>query len=61
MKEDILREGDKEWSSSVAELIADSLLDAKVIRAADFSRAVEIAAEEIFVRLNLNDRPPAKP
>ena len=61
MNREIMREGDKEWSASIAELIADALLDAKLIQANDLQGAIDIAAEEIFVRLSMNDRPGVDP
>jgi hypothetical protein len=48
---------DKDWSSSVANLVIDTLVTAKIVAKTDFERAVEIAAEEIFVRLSIGDRP----
>jgi len=48
---------DKDWSSSVANLVIDTLVTAKIVAKTDFDRAVEIAAEEIFVRLSIGDRP----
>jgi hypothetical protein len=42
-------------SESLAELIIDALLDAKIIKEADFKRAVEIAEEEIDVRKAAGD------
>ena len=54
---DAQREQDREWSQNIAVLVVDSLIDAKLVAQADFARAVEIAAEEINVRLALHDRP----
>ena len=48
---------DKDWSCSVASLVIDALVTAKIVAKTDFDRAVEIAAEEIVVRLSLGDRP----
>jgi hypothetical protein len=50
---------DKEWSRGVAVLGVDELVRAKIVGAPDFDRAVEIVAEEILVRLALEDRPTA--
>ena len=49
---------DQEWSQRVAELVADALVQAKLLPKQDFARATEIAAEEILARLCLGDRPP---
>ena len=48
---------DKDWSRSVAELAADMLVDAGLIQQAKFDQATEVIAEEVLVRLCLNDRP----
>src|SRR5215468_3858590 len=48
---------DKDWSCSVASLVIDALVTAKIVAKTDFDRAVEIAAEEIVVRLSVGDRP----
>ncbi|MEK6234195.1 MAG: hypothetical protein N2C14_05760 [Planctomycetales bacterium] len=48
---------DNDWSRSVAELAADALIDAGLIQKAQFAQTTEVIAEEIFVRLILNDRP----
>jgi hypothetical protein len=50
-------EVDKTWSRKVAVLAVDALLDAKIVTKSDFERAVDIVAEEIFVRLGMGDRP----
>ena len=42
-------------SESLAVLIADALVDAKIVKDADFEKAVEIAAEEIDVRKTAGD------
>jgi hypothetical protein len=47
----------KDWSRRVAILAIDVLMDAKIVAKADFDRATAIAAEEIYVRLALRDRP----
>jgi len=49
----------EQWSKEIAELVADALVDAKVIEREDFSKASEIVAEEIWVRLNMGDHPSA--
>jgi hypothetical protein len=51
---------DKEWSVAVAGLAADALVDSGLIKAGDLEKASEVIAEEILVRLSLNDRPEAK-
>ncbi|HEX6624728.1 MAG TPA: hypothetical protein VF064_13530 [Pyrinomonadaceae bacterium] len=48
----------KSWSQAKAELAVDALVDAGLVRAEDFERAVAIVAEEILVRLLLGDYPP---
>jgi hypothetical protein len=48
---------DAEWSTKIARLVVDTLVNAKVISDSDYDRAVEIAEEEIFVRLAIGDRP----
>ena len=50
---------DKEWSQSIAQLVADLLVRAKLIDQSDFDRAVAIAAQDIYVRLAMQDRPGA--
>ena len=50
---------DIEWSRGIAVLCVDELARAKIVGAPDFDRAVEIVAEEILVRLTLEDRPTA--
>ncbi len=46
------------WSRDIAILAADALHGAQVLQAADIGRAIDIIAEEIFVRLTLGDYPP---
>lgn len=53
-------EGLKTWSEGIAELAADALVDAGLVRKDDFARATAVIAEEIFVRLILGDWPPWK-
>ena len=48
---------DKEWSEKVAGLAVDGLVTAKLLPPESFALAVEIVAEEILVRLCLDDRP----
>ncbi len=50
---------DKAWSRSVAALAVHELMAAKIVPQADAERAIGIVAEEIFVRLSLDDRPDA--
>jgi hypothetical protein len=45
------------WSRSIAELAMDALVTAKIVVKDDYVRAVGIAAEEIYVRLTMQDRP----
>ena len=45
------------WSRKIADLVIDALVRAKIVAAADIERAAAIAAEEIYVRLALQDRP----
>jgi hypothetical protein len=46
-----------EWSEHVAALGVDTLVDHGLIRKEDFEKATAIVAEEINVRLCLNDYP----
>ncbi len=46
------------WSRQVAAMSVDALVDHGLIRCEDFEAAVEIAAEEIQIRLALGDYPP---
>ena len=48
---------DQEWARSIAELVADSLIDAKLVSEWNFEKARDVVQEEIFVRLVLGDRP----
>jgi hypothetical protein len=48
----------EEWSKVIAELVVDGLIHSGVVKKEDADRAIEIAAEEIFVRLCLEDYPP---
>ena len=47
----------EQWSRDIAELAADALVDAQLVAAGDMPRAIEIIAEEIWIRLNLGDYP----
>lgn len=47
-----------DWSENVAALAADMLVDHGLIRKEDLEKATAIVAEEINVRLCLNDYPP---
>ena len=46
------------WSRRVAELAVDGLIGKGLVRKEDGGLAVEIIAEEVFVRLCLHDFPP---
>ena len=46
------------WSRKVAILAVDELVNAGLVRRDDFESAVAIAAEEIQVRLAMEDYPP---
>jgi hypothetical protein len=58
MSRDDTQEG---WSRKVAELAVDGLVGKGLVRKADFVQAVEVVAEEVFVRLCLHDFPPSDP
>jgi hypothetical protein len=49
----------EEWSQAIAALVADALLDAKLLDPSHVARATEVIAEEIWVRVNMGDLPPA--
>ena len=49
-------EDDPTWSQKMAGLAVSSLVYANILREADYDRAVGIVAEEINVRLALQDR-----
>jgi hypothetical protein len=51
---------DTNWAKKLGVLIADALVDAKIISKSELPRAAEIAAEEILVRLRMKDRPSLK-
>ena len=46
------------WSKKVATLAIDELVEAGIVRREDFDNAVAITAEEIQVRLAMEDYPP---
>lgn len=46
-----------EWSRHIADLIIDALLYPKIIAKSDMDRATDIAAEEIYVRIVMEDDP----
>jgi len=48
-----------DWAKSVAAMAVDALLDAALVPKEQFEAARDIVAEEIYVRLCLNDYPPA--
>jgi hypothetical protein len=50
---------DSKWSKRLGVLIADALVDAGLIAQPDLSRAADVAAEEILIRLSMRDRPAA--
>ena len=48
----------QDWCDAIASLCVDALQQAKLTNAADFTRATEIVAEEILVRISMGDLPP---
>jgi hypothetical protein len=50
--------GDAKWSMKIASLVVGTLASAGIISDAQRDWAVEIAEEEIRVRLVIGDRPP---
>ena len=50
-------EMDLDWSRKAAELVTDALLTAGLLTRETMERATAIAAEEIYVRLAMRDRP----
>lgn len=50
-------ESDAEWAKKIAEVATDALVDAGIITSVDFDKTSDIIAEEINVRLSLDDRP----
>jgi len=51
----------KVWSDKIAKIIIAELVDAKIITQEMMLYATEITAEEILVRLCMNDYPPPLP
>jgi hypothetical protein len=49
------------WCDRVAALGVDALVDAGLVAKGEFKNAAAIAAEELFVRLGLDDYPPRSP
>jgi predicted RNA-binding protein associated with RNAse of E/G family len=48
------------WSDTVAGLAVDRLVDHGLVAREDFDRATRVIAEEILVRLAMEDYPPKK-
>ncbi len=48
----------QDWCDSVAEIIADAMVDAGLVQSAEFKVAVPVVAMELFVRLICGDYPP---
>jgi hypothetical protein len=48
----------KTWSDNIANFAVDALVDFGLIKKEEFEKASAIVAEEILVRLLLNDYPP---
>jgi hypothetical protein len=46
------------WCNSVAEIAVDAMLGCELVKKDNFKLAVDIVAEEIFVRLIVGDYPP---
>jgi hypothetical protein len=49
------------WSDSVAEIVVDAMVDAKLVKIENFTQAVAVASMEISVRLICGDYPPPLP
>lgn len=49
---------DQQWSEDIASLIADALVDGKLVAREEMERAVKIITQELSVRLILKDYPP---
>jgi hypothetical protein len=47
-----------EWCESVASLAVDVLINCNLVEKDKFDEAVEIVAEEVWIRLIVNDYPP---
>jgi hypothetical protein len=52
------RSTDQQWSEDIASLIADALVDGKLLASEEMERAAGIIAKEVSVRLVLGDYPP---
>jgi len=48
---------DREWSKKVAALAVDALIDAELVKRAQFDEALELVAYEIEIRLCMGDKP----
>jgi hypothetical protein len=48
---------DTTWSRRVAALAADALVDAGFVAKSDFDNASGIIAQEVLIRLSMEDRP----
>ena len=48
----------KEWNHQVAVLAVDELVDHGIVAKEDVERAIEVAAQEIWIRLTIGDYPP---
>lgn len=57
--QDTSNQSDKAWSQKIAGLVADMLVRAKLVAPGDVKRATEIVANEIHIRLRMEDRPPS--
>jgi hypothetical protein len=51
---------DQKWSAQIGNVSASTLVAAGVLPASERDRAAAIIAEEVLVRLSLNDRPASK-
>ncbi len=49
------------WSAAIASLAVDALVDCGLVKKEDVDRAEKIVAEEIWVRLLIEDYPPPAP
>jgi hypothetical protein len=49
----------REWCDKVAALQVDALVDAGLVPKVEFERGASMVAEELFVRLCMDDYPPA--
>ena len=57
---DRLSAGVKSWSDQIAGLVADALVEARLVSRDDFDRVTDVIAEEVFARLCLRDFPPTE-